>query len=185
MSDRPGKQASSEQDYRSLGSGELADALELKEFFEGLGPVMRLPPKDEAPSRPASVAGGMSRRTILMVAGALALVALATVGPLALQAIQGSEPMPPGLVGTWQTSMPRYADRSFELSPTTLRLGLGAGTETYPISMVSSRDSSTSPIYTIDYLNGDTPLEFALTVHADSVAAIRNVPGVAWRKVVR
>lgn len=178
--------APDEKDYRSLASGELADAWDLGEFFEALGPVMRLPPKDASTPEPRRLLAGPApgRRTVALVWVAIALVAVAASAPL-VQTLRAGEPVPPGLRGVWTTTAERYAGRSFELSETSLRLGLGALEATYPIGGMRSRDSSTAAIYTIQYRDGESPLEFAVAIGPDSVARIRNMPDVGWRKMVR
>jgi hypothetical protein len=176
-----------QQDYRSLKSGELADAMKLDHFFEALGPVMRLPPKDDEDPEPRAVrrAGSSGRRTAALAGIALTLVTIAAGAPAILRALQTTESVPPGLHGSWSTVARRYAGRSFDVSDSTLRLGLGGRDVTYPIAGVASRDSADAAIYTIRYRDGETELEFALAIGPDSVAMIRNLPDVGWRKVVR
>jgi hypothetical protein len=175
------------KDYRPLGSGELADSWELGEFLEALGPVMRLPPKENEVSAAGSfVLGGTTRRraTILVMA-AMAIVAGAAGAPPLMQAMRSSLPPPSGLHGKWTTPAERYAGRSFEVLETSLRLGVGGQEATYPIADVRRRDSSNAAIYTIRYRDGESTLEFALAIGPDSVAHIRNLPSVGWRKVQR
>lgn len=175
------------KDYRPLGSGELADSWELGEFFEALGPVMRLPPKqNEAAAAGSSALGGTTRRRpAILVMAAMALVAGAAGAPPLMQAMRSSLAPPKGLHGIWTTPAQRYAGRSFEVSDTSLRLGVGGQDATYPIADVRRRDSSNAAIYTIRYRDGESTLEFALAIGPDSVGHIRNLPSVGWRKVER
>jgi hypothetical protein len=170
------------QEYRPLASGELADTWDLGDFFEALGPVMRLPPKDsdEAPAKPRAAAN--PRRTSLLVALAVMLVLGAgAAGPL-WRALHPSIPVPEGLIGTWSTTVGRYAGRSFELSPTTLHLDLGGQSAVYPIAEVRSREIEKTVVYIIRYRHEQDVLELGLMVDADSAVRLRNLPEVDWRK---
>lgn len=175
-------------DYRPLASGELADAWELGEFFEALGPVMRLAPKDAEPAAAtprAGSRGGARRRTALLVGLAVALVAGAAGIPALLSALQPDEPVPAGLHGRWVTTSERYADRSFELSETTLRLGLAQRDMAYPIVGVRRRDSAGATLYAIRYRDAENVLELGVVIGADSVSRLRNLADVSWTKVPR
>lgn len=169
--------------YRPLGSGELTDSWELGEFFEALGPVMRLPPKE-----PEGRAGRIASRPTARRAGALVLLAIAlvlgAVGAVPLRrALQPSLPVPAGLIGTWGAAAEPYAGRSFELSGTMIDLRLGSGSEIYPIVELHRRDSANAQAYTLRYRDGESTLEFGFAIGPDSVVRLRNLPRIEWRKV--
>ncbi len=172
--------------YRPLGSGELADAWQLHDFLEALGPVMRLPGKDEERTAEPASRGrhrSLSRRRATLLAGlAMVVLAGAAAGPAVLRALRPQGAVPAALYGRWVAQPGRYAGRSFELSGTTLRLGLGAREMAYPIDGVRHRDSSGTVVYTIRYRDAESVLEFGVTVASDSVARVRNLADVTWIK---
>lgn len=175
------------KEYRPLGSGELADAWELGEFLGALGPVMRLPPKeDDRPvPTPRLRAAASGRRAVRLVALAIGLMgAAAGAGPL-WRALHPSLPMPQGLLGVWSTNDATHRDRTFELSAVQLRLGLGARDATYPITAIRRRDSADAAVYVLEYRDEETALEFALAIGPDSVVKLRNLPAVSWSRKVR
>lgn len=174
-----------EGNYRSLGSGELADSMDLGEFFQALGPVMRLPPKDDESARRRSWGwtGEARRRSVTLAGAAAALIAGTVAGPSLLRALGSDVPLPIGLHGRWITTSERYAGRAFHLSEATLRLGRGPeGFAAYEITGVRQRDSSAGKLYTIRYRDGESDLEFPIFVGADSVIHVRNLGDVPWTK---
>jgi hypothetical protein len=169
--------------HRALGSGELAAAWQLDEFFLALGPVMRLPPKDADTSDPRLQSAASPRRRPMVLTAVAVALAVAATGPSLLSgAFEHTQQVPSGLHGRWKTAAERYADRSFEFSADSLRLGVGGHDATYPIARVRHRDSSDAVVYTIEYRDGQSELEFALAIGPDSVAQIRNLPGLGWRR---
>jgi hypothetical protein len=172
--------------YRPLGSGELADPWQLGDFFEALGPVMRLPAKDDDmagdPVSRGRRRAARNKRAALLAGTALVLLAAVALGPAVLRALRLQEAVPASLYGRWVAGPGRYAGRSFELTGTTLRLGLGVRESVHPITGVKHRDSSGTAMYTIRYRDAESVLEFGLAVVSDSVALVRNVANVAWVK---
>jgi hypothetical protein len=170
-------------DYRPLGSGELHDTWDLGDFFKALGPVMRLPPKESEARVPARAKVWAQRRRSVVLAGlAIALTGGAVGGPTLLRAFRPSGTVTARLQGIWVASAQRYAGRSFELSATTLALGIGDRKISYPIIDITRRDSSGVEVYAVQYSDSDGPLEFVVAIGSDSVARIRNLPEVEWRK---
>lgn len=170
--------------YRSLRSGELADAMELGEFFQALGPVLRLPMNDgksEVAARKRSVAA-KRRRTGVLACVAVALLAGAALAPALLRALQPEEPVPAGLHGLWVARAPRYAGRTFDLSDSTLRLGVRGHEASYVVVDARRRDSADATLYTIRYRDDDAMLELGVIVGPDSVVHLRNLADVAWTR---
>jgi hypothetical protein len=160
----------------------LSDSWDLGEFFEALGPVMRLPPKEEEEDEARMPSARSARRTRWLVVLALVLVlGVAGAGPL-WRALRPSLPVPAGLIGTWTASADRYAGRSFELSATTLDLRPGGQPAVYPIVELRRRDSSSAHAYTLRYQDGSSTLEFGFAIGPDSLVRLRNLPGVEWKK---
>jgi hypothetical protein len=175
------------KDYRPLSSGELSDSWHLGEFLEALGPVMRLPPKesDEPPAKAAARKAASNRRAGWLVVSATALiVAAAAAGPI-WRALSPTIPMPEGLVGTWATTVGRYAGRTFVLSPTTLELSQGDRSAAYPIVEVRRGRAPRGVEYSVRYRDGESLLVFAIVIDRDSVVQLRNLPQVDWTKLGR
>ncbi len=95
-------------------------------------------------------------------------------------------PLPDGMVGRWETQAEAYADRSFELSATTIVLGTGDGTYARSaISRVSRVSDENGVRYIIEYVNAAGERS-SMRVHFDAATgAIRfyNQPELVWRKV--
>lgn len=171
--------------YRSLASGDLKSTWQLGEFFDALGSVMRLPPKLQhravaaVPVAPAAT-GRRSRFLIPVAAGLLAIAVLQR--PL-LRLLSSDVPVPEGLLGSWTTDSPRYADRGFFITSDSLRLQLGPQlSATYPITRVRRSGPADSAGYTITYRQGDTEVEMGLRVDPEAGLRIANLPAVAWRR---
>lgn len=175
-----------ESGHRPLASGELSTAWELGEFFEALGPVMRLPPKDDehsaAPARSTKTAPAKRRPYMLTIVAVVVLATAAFQGPL-MRALFQDTAVPDEFLGRWETTAPRYADRGFTLTRDTLLLRLGShGRASYPVSGVRVTESGDSVLYTVHYKDGSATLEMGLRMEADSTLRLANLPGVFWKK---
>ncbi len=171
--------------HRSLASGELDNAWELDEFFQALGPVMRLPPKDKDPGpadRRAKVDTGPRRSRTLIFAAVSLLMAAAFQAPL-LRLLTRDGPVPDEFLGAWETSSPRYAQRGFAITGDSLQLHLGArGLASYPITGVRTKRTADATLYVLHYKDGSSPLELGLRMDSDSTLRLANLPSVLWRK---
>ncbi len=140
-------------------------------------PSGRSPRAAPAPRRPLS--------RVQRLAGTLAVI-LAVVVVVRLRS-GGARTVPDELLGTWTTSAPGYADRALELTPTTLRLHMGASpVHDYPIRRVLRRETGASTVFTIEYeRDGDRDalsFRFVGTPHP----AIRiEHQSFVWRRDVR
>jgi hypothetical protein len=171
--------------HRPLASGELANTWALPDFFEALGPVMRLPPKEKEPEpvkMRAEVAKRDRRPRVLIFAAVLLLVMAAVQAPL-LRLLSRNIPVPDEVLGTWSSASQRYADRGFAITVDTLLLQLGPGkSASYPITEVRRIGSTDSARFTIRYRDGSSLLEMELRVDEDAGLQLANLPTVIWRK---
>lgn len=170
--------------HRPLSSGDLASVWEMDEFFEALGPVMRLPPKEDEPPAPIAARGGRQPRFLVMLAVAMMLGAAAWGLFQAL--VSRSERLPAELVGKWRTTSRAYAGRMFEITGDTLRLQLGADSVvSHPIVGVHSKKQDGVTWYAITYGAGADLSDIALGLDPDSTIHIVHQPAVSWRKAGR
>ncbi len=171
--------------HKSLASGDLASAMELDQFFQALGTVMRLAPKEEEPKpveARAEVAKRERRPQALLVVAVLLLLAAAFQAPL-LRLLSKDIPVPDEVLGSWSSASPRYADRGFAITVDTLRLQLGPGkSAAYPITGVRRAGTADSARFTISYRDGSSLLEMALRVDEEAGLRLANLPAVAWRR---
>jgi len=171
--------------HRSLASGDLANPMELDEFFEALGPVMRLAPKEEEPKpveTRAEVAKRDRRPRALVAAAVLLLLGAAFQAPL-LRLLSRDISVPDEVLGTWSSSSPRYADRGFAITVDTLRLQLGPGrSKSYPITGVRRASATDSARFTITYRDGPSLLEMPLRVDEEAHLHLANLPAVSWQR---
>jgi hypothetical protein len=174
--------------HRSLASGDLDSAWELDEFFQALGPVMRLPPKEKEPKpaeRRAKVPTGRRRPRVLILTAVTLLMVGAFQAPL-VGLLTRDGPVPDEFLGTWETSSQRYAERGFTITSDSLRLHLGPrGVASYPITGVRAKRTADSVLYTFHYRDGSSTLEMGLRMDPDSALRLGNLPAVLWRKVSR
>jgi len=171
--------------HRSLASGDLASTWALDEFFEALGPVMRLPPKQKEPrpvEKRAEVAKGGRRPGVLISAAVTLLVVAAFQAPL-LRLLSRDIPVPDEFLGSWSSASPRYLDRGFAITGDTLRLQLGPGKiASYPITGVRRVGTPDSARFTIRYRDGSSAQEMGLRMDQGVGLRLVNLPTVVWRK---
>jgi hypothetical protein len=92
--------------------------------------------------------------------------------------------LPENFAGKWTTLDPRYADRYFELTKTTLTYGLGDGKEDiYQVSGVKKIIEDNNILYTIYYKNEDG-LKFTRSFYYepanDGKIRFKNQEEIAW-----
>jgi hypothetical protein len=171
--------------YRSLASGDLKNTWQLGEFFDALGSVMRLPPKAPRSAAAATpvVSARAAHRSRFLIPAAVALLAIAVLQRPLLHLLSPDVPVPEGLLGSWITDAPRYADRGFVITSDSLRLQLGPQlSATYPITRVRRAGTADSARYTISYRQGDTEVEMGLSVDPELGLRVANLPSVTWRR---
>jgi hypothetical protein len=98
-------------------------------------------------------------------------------------------PRPPSvpreLIGTWRTSDPRYADRSFEIGITIIDFGTGDGTVTTGfIQKVEAVPETGRTFYTISYLQDghEEQCSFYYTSEREKTIYFKNQPSISWIK---
>ncbi len=83
----------------------------------------------------------------------LALLATLVFGQIACAPAQAT-PVPPELIGVWETDNEKYFDRFFTIRGTTITFGTGEGTsETYLITRVERIPFVGDNLYTVEYTN--------------------------------
>ena len=111
--------------------------------------------------------------------GALLFLAAGLVG-----CAEPSTPLPPDVLGRWETAEARYADRFFELQSEIVRFGTGGNaSEVYSISHVTAEPHPRGELYRVTYLVDGGEVLFAF--HHDAVAGVirlENQPSFEWAK---
>jgi hypothetical protein len=178
--------------YRSVKDGDLSSPIHLGEFLEGVGGVLRLPPKEPvkapAPAQPRALGLNLSLprywRWLPIPVGALALATFALSRP-AVEESLGT--LPPQIFGIWTTSDPRYKNRNFEVSATFLTFKNGDRPDdqtAHPIQSVRTEERADTTVTTISYLDADAAYELALKYIPRPQPAIilSNQPEMVWRR---
>jgi hypothetical protein len=176
--------------YRSVKDGDLTTPIQLDEFLEGVGGVLRLPPKE--PVKPAAAPArapftiSLPRYWRLVPVPLLGL-ALATWFLSRPSADQGTAVLPAPLVGTWITSDPRYKDRNFQISEgfVVFKNGERADDQTaHPIQRVVTEERADTTVATISYLEGNAPYELGLKYipRPKPTIILSNQPEMTWRR---
>lgn len=96
----------------------------------------------------------------------------------------GVAPEVPGeLIGTWGTESPPYRDRSFEISPDTIRFDTGGGERTaHPIGKLEAREEDGRVAYDLEYDSRGRTYTFSFVWEPPGVIVFRNQPGMEWRR---
>lgn len=94
--------------------------------------------------------------------------------------------VPKDLVGVWKTSNPKYADRHFELTETTIYFGTGGDSFTYnSIWKIEEVQNGSHAHYTISYSYMDVPdkleLSFFYDLDRDTIR-FENQNQITWKK---
>jgi hypothetical protein len=176
--------------YRSVKDGDLNNPIQLDEFLEGVGDVLRLPPKepvkpDAAPAkRSLSLALPRYWRWVPLPVLGLAAATLLLSQP-AEESSEGT--LPPQVTGVWTTSDPRYRDRYFEITAGYLvfKNGDRADDQTsHPIASVRTEERADTTVATISYLEADATYELSLKYIPRPRPAIilSNQPEMVWRR---
>lgn len=175
-----------------ITDGNLADAMELSEFMERLGMVMNLPRRNEGapasarstPPRGSKPDGGGRRPAVLLVS----LLLVVAAGYFVLRPPAHADPLPEAAVGHWTTSDPKFANRGFDLTPTTVVFRTGPGPADFTRHAVIGTTVRAQPgrrLVTLSYaLDGGT-MTFAFRIEDGQEPTIRlvNLQEVTWSKV--
>ncbi len=124
---------------------------------------------------------GSTKKRLLILVAVVAFVAL-IANHWRIQHLN----VPDGLVGTWKTTAPQYADRSLEITPHSITFATGPGTEATgfidDIETVWDQDGS---LYTISYSSdgGEQLVSFYYTdVNGKQTIQFKNQRGILWVK---
>ena len=136
----------------------------------------------DAASRSAS--SGAAGRRALLLAGGVVLLWGVIVGIWWWN--QRSIPIPPALIGTWTTADPRYADRAFGISDSSITLHVGGGTQvTHAIRRVRGRTDAGIRIFEIEYDDPDGALTVVLSWDSvEGALRLENPAELVWRRAV-
>lgn len=150
----------------SLADGSMGEAVPLRDFLTGLGPLLKLhekelqerevPRPEPEPDFPAGRKPGRARPLVLVALTAVALVLGAVWYFSGITRV-----IPTGLVGTWIADNPRYDGRMFQLSPGVVTLWTGEGLEQHTVLAVEEWTVADTATYVIRYQGAGAPAEFA------------------------
>ena len=129
-------------------------------------------------------ADGRPRHRYLPIVAPVALVAV-IVGIMTLLP-QAPAPLSPQLIGSWETSAGKYADRTLRLSESEIAFEQGSreGFASYPITGVTSeRNTGGALSYVITYDNAGMTHQFSFTHQpVANTITLKNQPQVVWQK---
>lgn len=188
MSRNPDKRAKMPADYKGgITDGDLTDPMDLRDFLVGVGHVMQLSPKDE--QAPIAPPRGETHRRVGWSSAILPLVALLLGFGLVWGSttLKGRGALPGEVIGVWQTTEPRYVDRSFTLQPDSVVFQVGPSAEQYTIYPIhgikTSRSADTTQV-TVDYLADGESMSFAFeyTTLPEPTIRFHNQPEFAWQR---
>jgi hypothetical protein len=192
--DAPGKPGEPEK-HRSVADGELAHAWTLKEFFNSLNTVMRLPTRARRKEQvPAATTFSLSLPGVrpwmskaLMAGGFVAVVSLVVVRPLVLWASKTGHATMTPVVGVWEAGKGKYQGRRFEMSDSAVAFHNGESAEDYTwhrIQEVKVRAVADSALYTVRYQEGKQTADFSFWYRGGPKPVIRlkNQPNVVWNR---
>lgn len=94
--------------------------------------------------------------------------------------------MPGEFLGVWKTVDPRYLDRFFEITPTSIVFGVGeGGVEAYPIVAVEEVRERDAVLHAISYRNQDgqdSRLSFYYDPRDAGVIRFKHQRSIQWTK---
>ncbi len=134
---------------------------------------------------PRTDAKRVRRSNKRIVAVAAVLVALAAV-PVAWKLWPRTAEIPDGMVGLWTTDDPRYVDRAFRVTKTTLTFHVGPQDSTHhPIVRVRAKKGDVATQFTVYYTQSGLEVEFPILYVdlPDTRILLLNQREMIWRKV--
>ncbi|UCG84883.1 MAG: hypothetical protein JSW71_13125 [Gemmatimonadota bacterium] len=134
--------------------------------------------------KPAASRSGSKRQSFLLVVAVLVVCGAAAASLLPTLFADSDATIPNELIGVWTTKAPHYADRSFEISSTTVLFRTGPGEADFTFHEIGEvrQDRDEQDIqYTITYSDG---LKFLFTYETvENVIRLANQPEFFWSKV--
>jgi hypothetical protein len=172
-----------------IADGNLAQPIELDDFFEGLAFVFQLPRRQRAVAPRANVADRTTTaptRPAWWVPVALAAV-LGVGGFVVLQSRGARDDIPVAAMGQWVTTDSRYADRAFDLDSTQVVFHAGQGRKAadhHAIEAVRVRADGRRKRVNVTYRAEGSPMDFSFWLENDTATVIRfvNQPDIAWTR---
>ena len=171
----------------SVADGNLAHSMELRDFLDRLGLIMRLPKKRKPkPEEAAAAAAARSLpwRRILIGAAAAAVIFTASQVMSGMQ--KTSVTVPGDFLGTWRTDNKKYETRGFRISATEIELNTGQKglPKIRPIQSVDTRQSHDTTYLVIQYLEDNQPVEWQMAMASGSPGTLRfpHQPDIVWTR---
>lgn len=153
--------------YRSVKDGDLINPIQLDEFLEGVGGILRLPAREQAPAP----APKPRIRIRIPTRWLVYLVPVAATAVLVLS-VKGAEPpsaplaaLPAGITGHWTTTDKRYQNRAFDITQGEIVLKNGDRPDdqtVHAISAVRVGMRADTAMVTIDYLEAGDSYQLAV-----------------------
>ena len=179
---------SAEQQPASVKDGDLVNPMDLREFYEQLGVVMRLPRKPKTVQMPTIAAAPIRRRK----RGRLSLLPILAVAMVAAVGWARVKPRPAAVVpaqltGTWAADDPRYAGRALVITAQSVESVIdNRPLGRFLVTEVKSKQSHDTIVVALRYTDDGAAAELGVSwVGAPSERImLRNPSGVAWRRVV-
>ncbi len=125
-------------------------------------------------------ASGVKKTRVPLLAAAAAILIVSGV----MAARPKSDPLPDALMGVWESTSARYADRSFEIQPDQVTFQQGSDKfTTHPITGLEATPEDGATTYVLRYDIGETEYDFSF-VHQPDEGLIRfkNQPQIKWYK---
>ncbi|TFG44379.1 MAG: hypothetical protein E4H41_07725 [Gemmatimonadales bacterium] len=181
------------------GNGGIADrsmvrSMELPDFMEQLGLIMRLPRRgkgkksSDTSAEPVAKAAVKRSTPAAVWWGPLLLIGVAlTLGYFALRPTAGSDPLPSAAVGRWITDDPRYVERGFTLDSASVVFFTGSETADFTrhsIVGTTVRTENGQEHVSLDYVvaDGTMTLAFWIEPGAEPIIHFLNQPDIAWKQ---
>jgi len=179
---------------RSVADGRLDHSVELSEFMEQLGYIMRLqrrlkgkpadaPKQGEDDARPEPNAPAGSGWWVWLLLAGIGVVLVATW----LAPSRGADRLPDAATGRWITDDPRYVEREFALDSLSVVFYTGGGPADFTrhsIVGTSVHTENGKERVSIDYLVGDNTMTLGFSIEPGPEPIIRfmNQPDIAWKR---
>ncbi len=126
------------------------------------------------------------RRQRVLGAAFVVLLVLAAVWLFVLPRLEGDATVPAELFGVWGTTVSSHADRTFEISDSTLTFQTAdaAYTEHRIVDVDRREGGGQGTLYIFEYLNQDETYEFSFYYRGGAEPTIRfaNQPQLVWRR---
>jgi hypothetical protein len=160
--------------------------MELRDFLDKLGTVMRLPKRKKKSTEPEGGGRKIPWRPILLGLTAVGMVAMMVHATR--NVAKTNTTVPAEFVGTWRTDHHKYANRTFRIDVDQVAIQTGprqSELKQFPVQSADVRQAHDTTYLTIAYLDGQRPVEWALQMDPGSQSVVRlsHQPEIAWVRV--